>query len=183
MDRSIEIRLQAQLIKDGLLQFGHFVDGDQSTPLRVVLEMLPSYPETLQLAAEVIATRLASYAIDRLLVPNDSVALGTAVSLKTGLPLVYSQGKGKNPRDDLIGAYDIGHPTAVILHTWEKTRQNFTLGEQQVGLEVKVILPLVSLAPKVQAGVIDLGEMMEYLIGLGMIPKGQGEAVVKWVSG
>lgn len=174
--------LQERLIEDGLLQFGHFVEGEHSAPIRVALEMLPSYPETLQLATEAIVKRLSSMQVDRLLVPSDSVALGTAVSLKTGLPLVYSQGKGKSPRDDLIGAYDVGHPTALILNVWEKMRREISLGEKQVGLEVKVILPLISLAPKMQTGVIDLAHMIKTLIASGKIPLSQGEAVIRWLK-
>ena len=116
MDREM---LMDVLFKYGLVQFGRYgVPDGGISPFRLSLELLVSYPEALQLvAAQVVAGMTADgVEVERLLCPHDALPLGTLVSVATGIPLVYSRGRGEVAVRDLVGAYDIDHPTLLLVY-------------------------------------------------------------------
>jgi hypothetical protein len=102
------------LLTAGIIQFGHFVDGvvAEPTPLRLQFELLPSYPALLDLAASAIARQLEGSSLHRLVSDQDSLPLAVCVSQKTGIPLIFNQETG------LSGAYDVGHPAALIANAY-----------------------------------------------------------------
>lgn len=139
--------LATELLNHGLLEVGVFQTEAGQRSFRLHLDMLPAYPALLSAYAEGIATQLAS--VDRLVCPPDSVALGVAVSLRTQIPLVYSRGRGEAPVQDWVGAYDVGHPAALICNTLP-TQEAWTLWNKQlasVGLNVVQIVALLEIQP------------------------------------
>lgn len=110
-------RYGQMLLEAGLIQFGRFDGGNIS--LKLTLELLPSYPYVLQALADGISRLISttSMPVERIVCTSDAFALGVAVSLKMGLPLVYSRGREQSPVYDLAGAYDVGHPAALLTST------------------------------------------------------------------
>lgn len=137
------------LLEAGLIQFGRFNGGD--TPLKLMLELLPSYPHILQALAEGIDRLIPPPAVERIVCTTDAFALGVAASLKTGIPLVYSRGQGQAPVHDLAGAYDVGHPamllTSVIDRHSSGDLERFKHRATTVGLNISKIVGIVSFCP------------------------------------
>lgn len=96
------------MLRAGLVQFGLF--GPDGAPVKLNCELLPAYPDILaQVAAS--AAEIATQPLpDRLVCTAQAVPLGVALSLRTGVPLVYSRGSDGPGVEDLVGAYDVGHP-------------------------------------------------------------------------
>ncbi len=105
------------LVRHGLVQFGRFAtpDGTQS-PVRFELNLLLSYPSVATQIARAIAQRIDVERVERLLCPADAAPLGALVAVETGIPLVYSRGVGEPAVVDLVGAYDVGHPTVLLVN-------------------------------------------------------------------
>ena len=174
------------LIGAGLLQFGWFTPDD--APYRLNLDMLPSYPEVLTAAAEQAMPFTVS--ISRLLATPDAIPFGVALSLRTGIPLVYSRGSEDAPVNDLVGAYDIGHVTLLVtncIFSWEAV-MNFSRRAHAVGLEVKAVVALVSIcnptAPngKTSFAITDLDSAVVRLAERRELPRSHADAVRLWLQ-
>ncbi|MEL6151121.1 MAG: hypothetical protein AAFR56_15970, partial [Chloroflexota bacterium] len=80
-----------------------------------------------------------------ILCPFDTLPLATLISQIANIPLVYSRGRGEPAVDDLVGAYDINHPTLLLANT---TTGDGALGQLQtdarrVGLLTTYALVLI----------------------------------------
>lgn len=166
----------AELLDCGLLQFGLFGED----PLRVNLDMLPSFPRLLQQLAACCAPYLVG--VDRLLAAPGALAWGSAVALHSGLPLVYCRG------NELVGAYDIGHPTLLLACGLESETELPALAgrAQRVGLEVQGMLQLLgdgrSCAGDYRLNALFcLPQVVEQLVEEGSLPPGQGKLVQRWL--
>jgi hypothetical protein len=109
------------------------------------LDLLGSYPHVLDACSNAIVSGFEYRSYSRLLCPLDVVPLGTAVALRTGLPLVYSRGTREAPAVDLVGAYDIGHKTLLLLNdnTWDEAARTLIPRARNVGLDVSDAVALV----------------------------------------
>lgn len=138
--------LTEMVVDAGLLLGGDYAQADGSRrPYSLRLDLLGSYPRLLDAVASVIAPLVGSGTYSRLLCPLDAVPLGTAVALRTGLPLVYSRGTHESPVADLVGAYDIGHKTLLLLNDNALDDSIATLVRRArgVGLDVDGMIALV----------------------------------------
>lgn len=135
------------LIDHGLLQFGSFESDDGEQPFLLDLAMLPSYPAVFAFITDAIVARLPAVQPDYLLATADAVPLVAGVSLKTGIPLIYSRGTNQPPVTDLVGAYDIGHPAVMITSVLGDTAAaaHFIVGARRVGIEVADLIAVVDL--------------------------------------
>jgi hypothetical protein len=135
------------LLANGLLEVGVFQKERVRQSFRFHLDMLPAYPLFLETCVQHMADQLMP--VHRLVCPADSVPLGVALSLQTKTPLVYSRGKGEAPVQDWVGAYDTGHPAALICNVLPD-HETWTLWHKQlasVGLQAVQLIALVELAP------------------------------------
>lgn len=174
--------LLQQMMEAGLIQFGSFPRNGVSIPVQFHFDMLASYPDVLEAAATELSRRLPS--VDRLMCPFDSVPLGVALALKTGIPLVYSQGGTQEAVYDLVGAYDIGHPAAFVTNVAGMTDYSALLSSvRRVGLDVQHTIALVNLgtAPDVTA-LFHLDEIVTVLVERGSLPGGQAQLVKDWLA-
>lgn len=177
------------LLETGLLQFGRFQQDAGFVPFRSGFEQLPAYPDVLKMTAREIAG-LINISPDRILVPAEALPLGVAVSLHSDIPLVYSRGQGESPAHDLVGAYNSGHTTVVLLNfleTWNSIdllRQNV----QHVGLILRAVIALVDLGvDHVRSDVpfyplLRLPTVVDDLSAQQYLSKGQAEAIHQWIT-
>jgi hypothetical protein len=148
--------------------------------------MLPSYPDILAQVIENAAPVVG--AVDHLVSASSAMPLGVGLSLKTGLPLVYSRGINDAPAFDLVGAYDIGHPALLLANDLsdEVGLLKLLTSARLVGLEIERLLviaddgtpgpysiPVISL--------LHLPTAVEKLVEGGQLPVGHGEAVESWL--
>lgn len=142
-----QVTLIEMLYSSGLIQLGNFAQPDGTrSPMLLRFDLLASYPAILDAVAEALAPLLRP-APSRLLCAWDAVALGTALALKTGIPLVYSRGIQDAPVQDLVGAYDIGHQTILLLPEANRYTAAGSIGliarARSVGLDVVGIVSWV----------------------------------------
>jgi hypothetical protein len=174
------------LLEAGLIQFGYFTQGNQTLPLRLSLNLLPAYPQVLNRVAEQLVKEAAKYHIERFLCDAESLPTGVAVSLLSGIPLVYSQGGAREAVYDLIGAYDVGHPTALILNVLENQQKITRLSNaaRRVGLEVRAVCVVVTIHPldSVGSALVDIGTLTRELVSQQRLSQQHGDAVVNWLA-
>jgi orotate phosphoribosyltransferase len=183
-------KLLTMLVENGLLQFGRFEREGRVAPILLNLELLPSYPETLEYISEQAAEKTGS-GFERIVCTAESLPLGIAISLKTNIPLVYSRGKGESPVYDLVGAYDVGHPAILVMNTLQSVPdvQHFISRAKQVGLHIQQVFAVTDVG-KNQGGdseisiqvLMPLSEMIGALDQQGYIPQGQANAVRDWMK-
>lgn len=184
-DETTRTTLQTKLLEAGLLQFGRF-DG---IPFRLSLDLLPSYPDILQLVVQAGAPLVRGNSVDHLVCTVDSVPLGIALSISTDTPLVYSRGTEKPAVYDLVGAYDVGHPALLVCNVWSGDGYTLHLIEKakKVGLEINTVLTLLDIRDEVVEGLnihslLRLGDVIETLQATGQLPQGQANAVLEWLQ-
>lgn len=161
-----------QLYTAGLIQFGLFDDQ----PFRLNLQLLPSYPNILKNVADALSERINSDAFEKVVCPLDTVALTTLVSQKTGLSMVYSQGRGGSPVHDLVGAYDVGHHTLMIVNVWNGDHDLIDRAAR-VGLDIDQVMSVISLIEGAES-LLNFREIMDDVD----LPSGQANAVHRWLD-
>jgi orotate phosphoribosyltransferase len=177
--------LLTELLETGLLQFGLFVESaGHTTPYRLSLELLPSYPNLLCETVDQASSFLGK--VDLLLCPSAAIPLGTALSLSSGIPLVYSRGSRQTPAEDLVGAYDIGHPACLIANRLERSLEDLVRDARQVGIEVAQAIIIVDegifqFSDLKTQSLIYLNAVIELLLQSKQIPAGQAHAVQHWI--
>lgn len=144
--------LATPLFKSGMLQFGRFIDSDGSaSPYRIRMEMLAAYPALLQqMTYRGVQSLASAKPFDRLVTLSDSIPIATALSLNTGISLVYSRGTREPLVHDLVGAYDVGHPACLIVNTADDTTSDFVQKARKVGLEIHTVLEVIAQGYTVQ---------------------------------
>jgi hypothetical protein len=170
-----------------LIQFGYFVRGGEVFPFQVHLDMLPSYPTGLFRIVNQTQTIIHQNINSRLLSTHDALPFGVALSLQTGIPLVYSKGSQQPAVHDLVGAYDLGHPTTLITNILENPLIHLIHNVRRVGLEVQSIIAILDLETTTSTKEIEvhcllrLSEVVHQLNKDGSIPEGQANAVREWI--
>lgn len=176
-----------QLLINGLLQFGLFHRNGTVQPVLSKLDMLASYPQTLHALIEDAGSLVGGLAFDRMLCTADALPFGIALSLDLNSSLVYSRGRGEAPADDLVGAYDIGHPTLLVANTSGDELIRLAQSAAKVGLDVKAVLVILEITP-IQIpnaeikSILSLETLIESEIAANHIPEGQREAVKAWLK-
>lgn len=165
-----------ELTDCGLLQFG-LIGRD---PWRLHIDLLPSYPELLHKLATLAEACVEG--VDRLLAANGAMAWGSALALRRGIPLVYCRG------DELVGAYDIGHPTLLLASGQETDAELLALVERaaRVGLQVCVMVALLDsgrdcLAQVPVHSLVNLEYLVQQRVSEGTLPAGQGRLIKRWL--
>jgi adenine/guanine phosphoribosyltransferase-like PRPP-binding protein len=183
-------RLLEGLLSAGLIQFGRFAGANGFDPLRLHLELLPSYPQVLADAARTLEVITADCRYDFIIAAPDALATATAMSQRLGLPLVYSRGRGETPTHDLVGAYDVGHPALLVslIHDDERVLDHLMRSAASVGLETVSAAALIDLGSSTDVtqrprrSVWTLRGLIDELIGQGIIPPDQAATVREWLT-
>ena len=177
------------LLDTGILQFGYFVTDHTLAPVRFCPEYLPAYPQLLTEVAKLTLLELDVSQVDHLITTADSVPLGVACSLQTGISLVYSRGRGEAAVYDLVGSYNSGHISALLVNCLVDIAalQTFISNARSVGLETQAVVTLLEMRPVNQlAGipvqsVFRLVDIVQELVTIGRLPEGQAQAVRAWI--
>jgi orotate phosphoribosyltransferase len=175
-----------QLIIDaGLVQFGRFASDGSTAPVQFHLDMLASYPDVLEAAAKALSSKIPS--TERLLCISEALPLGVALALKTGIPLIYSRGGEKEPVYDLVGAYDIGHPTTLVVNIAGQSDYGHLLtSARRVGLDVQSVAAVINVGAESElplTSLLHLSDVVDTLHERGILPHGQAIAVRAWIEG
>jgi hypothetical protein len=174
------------LAEAGLLQFGSFyVDGVES-PVQTYLDMLPSYPDVLRELVQVMAPLVPK--VDYLLAAADSVPLGVALSLQGDVPLVYSRGTDDPAVFDLVGAYDIGHPAALVTNVFGDNDSTLKLAKKSegVGLEIRRAVCVLNLRARLFSAfpvtaLLSLDDLLDDFVRTRVLPERESRAVRAWL--
>jgi hypothetical protein len=176
--------LTAALYHAGLLQFGRFVVHDATQPFQHHLSMLASYPDLLRMTAAALAPRVQG--VDRLLCAEECVPLATALSLESGVPLVIGRGRGHDGARDFAGAFDIGHPAALVVHALDEVQVHLVQHARLFGLDIQRIVGVLDYgAPSPDwpsSAALDLGLAVWQLVAENELPAGLGRAVECWLA-
>lgn len=183
-------RLLEGLLTAGLIQFGRFAGTNGFDPLRLHLELLPSYPQVLADAAQTLEALTADVPHDFVIASPNALALATTLSQRRGLPLVYSRGRGETPTHDLVGAYDVGHPALLVslIHDDDRALDRLMRSAASVGLETVAVAALIDLGDHVdmnqkpRRSVWTLRGLVDALVGQGIIPPDQAATVREWLT-
>jgi orotate phosphoribosyltransferase len=184
-------KLLMMFLENGLLQFGRFEREGQFVPILLNLELMPSYPETLQYIAGQAAENIGD-SFERIVCTADSLALGTAISLKTNIPLVYSRGKGEIPVHDFVGAYDVGHPALLVMNVLQGATEveQFIAQAKKVGLHIHQVFAVTDTGKyqldntEINVNVLmPLSEIIDASEQQGYLAHGQANAVRDWMRG
>jgi hypothetical protein len=175
-----------QLLDSGLLELGLFVEQGRRIPYRLHLEMLPAYPKLFQTMTQAVIDKLPAKPFDRLVTSADCAVLGGAIVQKTGIPLVYSRGRGETPVFDLVGAYDVGHPACLIVNSADDSLATFVAQCRHVGLYIHTVITLVGDNYPIDdiaiLSVFTLEQLITELYSTGHIPQPQLEAVLRQLA-
>jgi orotate phosphoribosyltransferase len=181
----------------GLILFGRFERRAGSVwPVMVNLRWLPSYPDLLRATAAALDPLLDRVDADRLLTTVDALPIGVALSLRKNTPLVYPYGDVREyiAAFAIEGAYDVGHPTALLSDVLIDAPQAtlITTVARQVGLDVGAILAVVDLGLGARAAleaegytvetVLTLRAMLPVLADLGALPPVMRATVEAWLT-
>lgn len=180
--------LAEKLLDAGLIQFGRFQVSNHPVPFRMLLDYLPAHPALLGQLAQAVSAWLPT-GIDRVLVERDDLALGVALSLNSGIPLIYSREQCEDAAFDLVGAYNSGH-RAVLVTTVLDNAENVTAlaaRARRVGLDVRNLLALISVRQSdVSSGldftaVLRFDEITQHLGHVGRIPAAHVQTTLEWL--
>lgn len=139
-----------QYIAAGLIQFGRFRGHNGSVaPVSLNFLLLPSFPPLMQQTAQALVPLLEATSTDRLLAARQAVPLGAALAIESGVPLTYPYGEAKSYTNAFVieGAYDVGHPTALLTDALTDADDVVALLEpaRKVGLNIVDVLCLFTL--------------------------------------
>jgi orotate phosphoribosyltransferase len=171
------------LFEKGLFQVGHFVVDGIASPYRLQLSMLPSYPALMSQIVDAMAVIVGQDDCDFLLSTPDASALAGAVSVQAKIPLVHSRGRGEKAVFDLVGAYDVGHPSCLVTYTTRDAdiRRVIEAG-QQTGLEVRRVVAILDAQADAifsvpVSSLVTLSVVVDELARDGLLPAQQAQAI------
>ncbi len=178
------------LLDTGILQFGHFVFDDAVAPVRFCPEYLPAYPQLLVEVGKLVLGKFNVLENDHLIASADSFPLGLVCSIQTGLPLVYSRGRDEAAVYDLVGCYNSGHISTLLLNSVVDMNaiQKFILNARSVGLEIQTIVTLLEMRQFGHpAGIpiqslFQLGDLVPKFVRTRRLSKGQAQSVMNWIE-
>ena len=144
----------AEFMRLGVIQFGQFAVHDKPgtfAPLKIDLGLLASYPAVLSTFADEIAPLTTVEGITHLLAMPPVIPLGTAISLKTEMPLLYPS--AVDP-EFIEGAYDFNVPTLLLTGVFTDgiAERAMIKRVKSAGLDVKMIVTVFDFRDNLKLG-------------------------------
>lgn len=175
-------------VANGLIQFGRFKQADGSVwPIAFNFLLLPSYPQTMKATASAFAPILKRLPIQRLLSTRATTPLGAALSIETNIPLAYVYGEQKAYTSAYVieGAYDVGHPTALVQYVQDANPPDILPVAEKVGLPITDVVSLFSIGAMPDLNVtalFDFNDTLTILRESGTVPPRMVEQVLEWLG-
>jgi orotate phosphoribosyltransferase len=162
--------LQAYLTT-GMIQCGRFKQPDGSySPLSFNFLLLPSFPALMQQTAQAFLPLLQAASTDRLLALRSTVAVGAVLAVQSGIPLTYQYGEMRGITNAYIieGAYDIGHPTALLTDVVGHDSDALAILDpaRKVGLQVTDVLAICQVGQRHVMALAQAGIRLHSLFNL-----------------
>ncbi|MFH0837864.1 MAG: orotate phosphoribosyltransferase [Patescibacteria group bacterium] len=190
--------LSLSLHKIGAVKFGEFtLKSGMKSPIYIDLRILVSFPELLgQIADEMIALA-KPFKFDRIAgIPYTALPIATAISLKTGWPMLYARKEVKDygTKRKLEGIFNAGETVLLVddLITTGESKFETIAPFEEVGLKVKDVIVLVD---REQGGkrlleakgyhlhaVLKIHEMLEVLKKEGKIDGSMVDSVLAFLA-
>lgn len=137
------------LIETGCVRFGEFkLKSGLLSPIYIDLRRLSGDPGSLRAVAQCYLAILSSLTFDRLAaIPYAALPIGTAISLLSGIPMVYprKEVKGYGTKSEIEGVYQPGERVVVIddLATTGESKLEAIKKLRSAGLEVEDVVVLI----------------------------------------
>jgi uridine monophosphate synthetase len=147
------------LFAAGCVRFGDFVlHSGAHSPVYIDLRRLVTYPRALDEVARHYARLLEGLSFDRIAaIPYAALPIGTAVSLRTGIPLIYPRRETKSygTRRQIEGEYNAGERVVLLddLITSGGSKLETAEPLQAEGLTIEDVVVLID---REQGGAADL---------------------------
>ena len=157
---STDVVALARLLFDaGCVRFGDFVlHSGAHSPVYIDLRRLVSYPRALDEVARHYARLLVGLTYDRIAaIPYAALPIGTAVSLRTGAPLIYPRREAKayGTRHQIEGEYHPGE-RVVLLDDLITSGESKLEAVEPLQAEGLIVEDMVVLIDREQGGAADL---------------------------
>jgi uridine monophosphate synthetase len=143
------VRLAGDLLEHGCVKFGEFsLKSGLISPIYIDLRRLVGYPNLLHRIAAAYMRILSGLSFDRLAaLPYAALPISTAISLESGLPMVYprKETKAYGTRADIEGVYSSGERVVLIDDLATTGGSKFEAIEKllSAGLTVKDVVVLI----------------------------------------
>jgi len=195
LSQTDDAALARSLAEAGLIGFGRFEQaGGGWWPVAIRLGWLPSYPALLRAVARSLVPLLDGLAIDRVLAAPGALPIAVALSLETGIPAVYAAPGADAPAYAIEGAYDVGHPTALLSDVLLDAGQAdaiITLAGR-VGLDVHALIAVLDLGLGAREALeargwtvrpaLTLAAALPVLETAGYLPPVMRASVAEWIA-
>lgn len=182
-------QLATSLLQTGCVKFGQFkLKSGLISPIYMDLRQLVSHPKTLAQVAAAYAPLLDGLTFDRLAaLPYAALPIGTAISLRAGLPMIYprKEAKAYGTKADIEGAFAEGETALVIDDLTTTGDSKFEAIDKltAVGLKVTDVVVLIdrqSGAKEAMAArgvrlhaVVTLAQLLDEYERANLVPAGQ----------
>jgi uridine monophosphate synthetase len=183
------LSLSSALLATGCVKFGQFkLKSGLISPIYMDLRQLVSHPKVLAQVAAAYAPLLDGLTFDRLAaLPYAALPIGTAISLHTGLPMIYprKEAKAYGTKADIEGAFAEGETALVIDDLTTTGDSKFEAIDKltAVGLKVTDVVVLIdrqSGAKEAMAArgvrlhaVVTLAQLLDEYERANLVPAGQ----------
>lgn len=190
-------QLILNLHKIGAIKFGEFtLKSGLKSPIYIDLRVLASHPRVLRQAANAFGEKLSKLKCDCVAgVPYAALPIATAISLKTGIPMVYARKEVKEygTKRAVEGVFKSGDRCAVIddLITTGDSKIENIVPLSNAGLKIKDIIVLID---RQQGGkeflkekgyrlhsIFTISWMLRVLLGAEKIDRGRFGEVMKYI--
>jgi hypothetical protein len=179
-----------QYVETGIIQFGRFQrDDGRFQPVSFNFLLLPSYTETLRQTAKALLPLLHQCGADRILTTRAAIPLGAVLAAESDIPMTYPYGEAQSYTNAYVieGAYDVGHPTALLTYVLDNDDLAIIEAATKVGLVVKDILCIFALGNIQPHGVtvhalVDFGASLNILENSGVLTTSMREHVGAWLE-
>ncbi len=120
----------------------------------------------------------------------DAIPFATALSLASGVPLVYSRGTAEPASVDLVGAYDGGHPALLLANAVGAgdDLRPLVSKARRVGLEIDTLLTILEVRAALPiegvriVPLLRLDAVVRQLSDAAGLPQQHTQTVLEWIA-